>query len=270
MQQVYACAPAVILTPAHDPCTPPHPALRCFALPAGPDHGYNLGQFRVDSDKTMVYDHGTRVPALIKGPGIAPGSVLPIVTSMADLTPTLVELAGGGGNNATAATRGTPADTDDGMDGSSFAPQLLATGRSLSHAGAASPAFGRTATLIEYQSGRKNAACSNAMAPPAPQNISCHYHDSSNNSFSAVRIIAPVTGDLLFGAFNDGSVAGGWYFNPASVNYYELYNVTEDYYMLHNIYNDVSPALQAQLRGILQTAIKCVGRKECEEALNLP
>jgi arylsulfatase A-like enzyme len=22
------------------------------------DHGYNLGQFRVDSDKTMVYDHG--------------------------------------------------------------------------------------------------------------------------------------------------------------------------------------------------------------------
>eukprot|EP01046_Picozoa_sp_COSAG06_P007574 COSAG06_NODE_371_length_16707_cov_57.805576_18_plen_57_part_00 len=26
-------------------------------------------QFRVDSDKTMVYDHVTRVPFLIKGPG---------------------------------------------------------------------------------------------------------------------------------------------------------------------------------------------------------
>jgi hypothetical protein len=28
-------------------------------------------QFRVDSDKTMVYDHVTRVPFLIKGPGKA-------------------------------------------------------------------------------------------------------------------------------------------------------------------------------------------------------
>ena len=27
-------------------------------------------QFRVDSDKTMVYDHVTRVPFLIKGPGV--------------------------------------------------------------------------------------------------------------------------------------------------------------------------------------------------------
>ena len=26
------------------------------------DHGYNLGQFRVDSHKTMVYDHNLRVP----------------------------------------------------------------------------------------------------------------------------------------------------------------------------------------------------------------
>ena len=85
-----------------------------------------------------------------------------------------------------------------------------------------------------------------------------------------MRIVAPMTGNLLFGAFNDGSVADGWYFDPASMNYYELYNVTEDYFMLHNIYDDVPPALQARLRGILQTAIKCVGRKECESALSVP
>lgn len=174
---------------------------------------------------------------------------------MADLAPTLLELA-------------TGADTTQDMDGSSFAPQLLAT---TAPAGiAAAPAFGRTATLIEYQSGRAKAACSSAMAPPAPQNISCHFHDSSNNSFSAVRIIAPETGNLLFGEFNDGRVEEGWYFDPASINWYELYNVTEDYYMLHNIYTEVSPELQEKLKTILQTAIHCAGRAKCESALNLP
>ena len=217
------------------------------------DHGYNLGQFRVDSDKTMVYDHGVRVPALIKGPGIAPGTVLPLVASMADLAPTLLELASG-----------TDSSTQD-MDGSSFAKQLLGT------TAAAPPLpFGRTATLIEYQSGRKKNACSTPMAAPAPQDISCHLHDGGNNSFSAVRIIAPETGNLLFGEFNDGTDPAGWHFAPGSINYYELYNVTADYYMLHNIYNDVAPALQAKLHSVLQTAIKCVGRKQCESALSLP
>ena len=45
------------------------------------DHGYNLGQFRVDSHKTMVYDHCSRVPFSIRGPRITPGVVLPLVTS---------------------------------------------------------------------------------------------------------------------------------------------------------------------------------------------
>ena len=174
---------------------------------------------------------------------------------MADLAPTLLELA-------------TGADTTQDMDGSSFAPQLLAT--TAPAGSAAAPAFGRTATLIEYQSGRAKASCSDPMALPAPQNISCHYHDSSNNSFSAVRIIAPETGDLLFGEFNDGRDPAGWHFAPSSINYYELYNVTTDYYMLHNIYDEVAPVLQVKLHDILQTAIKCVGRKECESALSLP
>ena len=34
------------------------------------DHGYSQGQFRLCSHKMQVYDHGTRVPALFRGPGI--------------------------------------------------------------------------------------------------------------------------------------------------------------------------------------------------------
>ena len=44
-------------------------------------------QFRVDSHKTMIYDHTTRVPMLIKGPGIAAGSVLSSIHSMAGTEP---------------------------------------------------------------------------------------------------------------------------------------------------------------------------------------
>jgi N-acetylglucosamine-6-sulfatase len=59
------------------------------------DHGYSQGQFRLCSHKMQVYDHGTRVPALIRGPGIEPGLRLSAVIGMVDIAPTLLELAGG-------------------------------------------------------------------------------------------------------------------------------------------------------------------------------
>jgi N-acetylglucosamine-6-sulfatase len=74
--------------------------------------GYNLGQFRVDSHKTMIYDHTTRVPMLIKGPGISPGSSFDGPASMADIAPTILQLAGGS------------AEAREAMDGKSFAPAL--------------------------------------------------------------------------------------------------------------------------------------------------
>ena len=139
-----------------------------------------MGQFRIDSDKTQVYDHNTRVPLLIKGPSIAAGGDLKMVASMADIAPTLLELAG------------ASASETAGMDGTSFAAQL---------GGGGATDFGRTATLIEYVNSRRKDACSKPMAPPAPQNISCHWHDGGNNSFSALRIISPGLGSLMYGDF---------------------------------------------------------------------
>merc|ERR1712070_854770 len=83
------------------------------------------------SHKMQVYDHNTRVPFIIKGPGIQKGSQLSMPTSMVDVAPTVLELAGAAGSPSA-------------MDGHSFAPQLL---------GKAHPAaFPRDAVLIEYQS----------------------------------------------------------------------------------------------------------------------
>ena len=88
------------------------------------DHGYNLGQFRVDSHKTMVYDHCTRVPFSIRGPGIGAGTELPLISSMVDVAPTLLELAAGGLAADSPEARALVALRET-MDGVSFAPWLI-------------------------------------------------------------------------------------------------------------------------------------------------
>ena len=73
------------------------------------DHGYQLGQFRLATEKEQPYDHHLRVPFLVCGPGI-PQASFQFAASMVDVAPTILELAGGS----------VPAE----MDGHSFARQL--------------------------------------------------------------------------------------------------------------------------------------------------
>ena len=37
------------------------------------DHGYNLGQHRIPSNKFLLYDHSIRISMLVRGPGIKHG-----------------------------------------------------------------------------------------------------------------------------------------------------------------------------------------------------
>jgi hypothetical protein len=108
------------------------------------------------------------------------------------------------------------------------------------------------------------------MAPPAPQNTSCHYHDGANNTFAALRIIAPVTGDLLYSEFFNGRDPSTWWMGAGSENYYELYNVTADYYMLENIYHSAPKELTGMLHETLHKVIDCKGSAECNTHLDFP
>lgn len=57
------------------------------------------------------------------------------------------------------------------------------------------------------------------------------------------------------------------HFEPNKINFYELYDVTKDYYMLHNAW-DTAPILQKeQLHNTLQALVHCQGGKACSALL---
>ena len=57
------------------------------------DHGYNLGHHRIPSNKFLLYDHATRIPAVIRGPGIRPGDN-PVLGTNVDYASTWLAMAG--------------------------------------------------------------------------------------------------------------------------------------------------------------------------------
>lgn len=75
------------------------------------DHGYNLGQHRLPSNKFLLYSHSLRIPMLVKGPGVPKGAELDFLGTNVDVAPTILGLAG--------------LDTPGYMDGKSIVPLLV-------------------------------------------------------------------------------------------------------------------------------------------------
>jgi arylsulfatase A-like enzyme len=92
------------------------------------DNGWHAGEHSLPPDKRTPYEEDIRVPLIIVGPGIAPGSVRDELVTNLDLTPTILEITGA-----------TPAVAQDGR---SLLP-LLAGGDG---------AGWRDAFVTEYQS----------------------------------------------------------------------------------------------------------------------
>ena len=69
--------------------------------------------------------------------------------------------------------------------------------------------------------------------------------------------------DMMYAEFTDVSVAKDWNFPLAGLNFFELYNVSEDAFMLHNQYATADPALKDALHAQLAAAYRCKGQAEC-------
>lgn len=60
----------------------------------GSDNGFHQGQHRIDSGKNTAYDEDLRVPLEVRGPGIAPGTLLGPIVANIDYAPTWADIAG--------------------------------------------------------------------------------------------------------------------------------------------------------------------------------
>jgi arylsulfatase A-like enzyme len=58
------------------------------------DNGYHMGQRRLLAGKMTAYDSDIRVPLIVVGPGVPPGSTQPALAENVDLAPTFMRLAG--------------------------------------------------------------------------------------------------------------------------------------------------------------------------------
>lgn len=74
------------------------------------DNGFHLGEHRLPSGKGTPYEEDIRVPLLVRGPGIYPGTTVTQMTANIDLAPTIAEM--------------THSSAPDFVDGRSFLPWL--------------------------------------------------------------------------------------------------------------------------------------------------
>ncbi|XP_065836806.1 N-acetylglucosamine-6-sulfatase-like [Oscarella lobularis] len=173
------------------------------------DHGYNLGQFRLPSGKFQVYDHDIRVPFLIRGPGIKPGSKMTQVASNVDISPTILDLAG--------------VKPRYELDGKSMKPLLSDSDTSVQW---------RDMMLIEYWGLGyvRRGPCRNGTSP-CPNDDALE--DAPSNTYSAIRVINSTT-NVLYADFRPRQELAAM----SSANFSEFYNLLNDPYEMHNLAND--------------------------------
>jgi N-acetylglucosamine-6-sulfatase len=244
------------------------------------DHGYKQGQWRVGTSKEHPFETDIRVPLIVRGPRITPGTVFPHMTGNVDVTPTILDLAG-------------LTTLPSFMDGKSMRPWLLAPAgtKTTTEAGASTTgAVSSTNTdgwrdrwLIEYlsvgtyyndhssawQDGNNTTEKCGGPMPRSPDHVpagakcvettgvgdgNCYFVDSTeSNSWRSLRVIN-ATHDFSYTEYDKT-----WKFNGSSIQFRELYDLKTDPFQMKNIYDAQSDTDKTELNSELQTYWLCKG-----------
>jgi N-acetylglucosamine-6-sulfatase len=186
------------------------------------DHGYHLGHLRLGAGKSHFYEFDSRVPMLIRGPGVAVGSAPSFIAGNTDLGPSFLDLAG----------VPTPAK----MDGRSIIPMLIP------NATAAETRPWRTFFPVEF-SGLSGWGSGGRL------------NDCPNNTYRSLRFLDPESG--LNTHFSEYTTVSDY--NYDAPNWREWYNLTDDRYQLNNGWATQDSAKQTELLKLLQTTWHCQG-----------
>jgi N-acetylglucosamine-6-sulfatase len=227
------------------------------------DHGYNLGHHRLAFGKFVSFEHALRIPLVIMGPGITPGSSFDFLGTNVDIAPTVLGMAGLG---------------CDGCDGRSVLPLLIRRGgggggaAKLSHPGqqqlpdsvrrhlaSGSPTTPapRTATLHEYYISTEV-----ARQPGSHRRV-----DDWSNTWIGVHVkgdaaLGGLRGDLKYAVYDPY----GRQSNFSQPYMRELFNLTADPFELVNLYNATrrsDPVLVEGLEARLRQLFACAGAATC-------
>lgn len=170
------------------------------------DNGFHIGQHRMPPGKNTAYDEDTRVPFVVRGPGVPAGRSVGRPAGNVDVAPTLADLAG--------------VKSPGFVDGRSLAP-LLRPG---------APKTWRQAYLLEHGHGPGTRP---PLKPPA------------NGVLEPPELLTPSTREKFYLAPYEGVRTERYVYVEYSTGERELYDLANDPDELHNLVLDKSPPVRS-------------------------
>ena len=192
------------------------------------DNGFRLGEHKIPSGKGTAYEEDIRVPLMVRGPGIQPGTQISQMTANIDLAPTIAEIIS--------------VPPPEFVDGRSFLPCLL--GEEVSWRNGLLVEFGYV--VEEAFSGFESVSFTNTL----PDSMVFRNEETDNllvdiegGAFRGIR-----GENYLYVEYDNGEI--------------EFYDLETDPYQLENLANRLSSETLDILHAKLEKLKYCVG-SEC-------
>jgi N-acetylglucosamine-6-sulfatase len=205
------------------------------------DHGFHLGEHRLDAGKWTPYEEDIRMPLIVRGPGVPEGKTLHQMVLNNDLAPTFADLAG--------------AKTPSFVDGRSLKPLLTEhpTPQKDWRQRFVIESVAERSDVIHPSLIQESTIAPLLTGDPLPNNWRRNSVMSAQASEEWGRpwMKALRTEDYLYVDYKTGE--------------HELYDLGKDPYELHNEYSSASPELKKRLEAQLDALRQC-SAEECRAA----